>query len=73
MSTDSRILQAKAFIAEKFGYDIQDLGLVMKALNATGPLKKAPLENNCLAVLGDSALDLAMASSWYPTGTSAGK
>lgn len=67
MAYAAKIQLAKVFITNRFGYSIQDLGLVAEAMNATGLFELG--SNKRLAIVGDAALKIAIAAAWYPTGT----
>lgn len=70
MASAERILQATVFITDRFGYSIQDLGLVAEAMDTTGIFR--PGSNKRLAIVGDAALKIAIAVAWYPTGAPRG-
>lgn len=70
MAYAAKIQLAKAFITNRFGYSIQDLGLVAEAMDATGLFQ--PGSNKRLAIVGDAALKIAIAVAWYPTGAPRG-
>lgn len=66
--------EAKDFISAKIGYDMKDIALVHEAIDTTGLNTMYSSEaNKRLAMLGDKALEVAIISSWYPTGASRGE
>lgn len=70
MASAERILQATVFITDRFGYSMEDFGLVAEAMDTTGLLR--PGSNKRLAIVGDAALKIAIAVAWYPTGAPRG-
>lgn len=70
MASAEKIQLAKVFITNRFGYSIQDLGLVAEAMDTTGIFR--PGSNKRLAIVGDAALKIAIAVAWYPTGAPRG-
>lgn len=70
MASAERIRQAIVFITNRFGYSMEDFGLVAEAMYTTGLFHAR--SNKRLAILGDAALKIAIAAAWYPTGATRG-
>lgn len=67
MSTSAQEQEAKSFIFQAFGYDIENINLLHVALD----LSQAAAHKR-LALLGDAALRAAALDEWYATPNSIG-